>query len=327
MFCMYNILTIGDIKLDTFIVIPEASVMCKLQMPSCQLCLDYGKKIPVHDITSQIAGTASNVAIGLAKMKLKSAIYSVMGLDETHTLALDFLKRQNVITAHIKTEKGHPSSFAAVLNYKGETTQLVSHGNMRYRLPKKLPATEWMHISELGDDYEILYGEVARECAKKKIKISFNPGAVQISERKNELLELLKVTEVLFVNLSEAKLLLRVKGELEIHQIIVKLKALGPKYVVVTDGKNGAFAYDGKQLDFAPAFPAKFVEATGAGDSFSTGFLGALMHNQPHSEALRWGAVNAASVIGHVGPTTGLLTHTEIKRQLAARKTYKTREM
>ena len=324
---MYNILTIGDIKLDTFIVIPEGSVMCTLQMPACQLCLDYGKKIPVQDITSQIAGTASNVAISIAKMKLKSTIYSVMGLDETHAMALEFLKRNNVVTAHIKTEKDHPSSFAAVLNYKGETTQLVSHSKMRYRLPKKLPTTQWMHISELGEDYEKLYKDVITECKKKKIKISLNPGTVQIIERKKELLDLLKVTEVLFVNMSEARQLLQVNEETEIHNIIVKLKQLGSNYVVITDGKNGAYAYDGFQLDYAPAYPAKFVEATGAGDAFSAGFLGALMHNEHHDEALRWGAINAASVVSYVGPTAGLLSHLEIKRRCKTRPTYKTKEL
>ncbi len=324
---MYNILTIGDIKLDTFIVIPEASVMCKLQMPACQLCLDYGKKIPVEDISSQIAGTASNVAIGIAKMDRISAIYSVMGVDGTNTLAIEFLTKNNVVTKHIKAQKGHPSSFAAVLNYKGETTQLVSHSNMQYRLPKQLPETEWMHISELGDDYEKLYAEVARVSAKREILISFNPGVVQLTDKRPELFSLLKATTVLFLNMSEAKLLTSTKDEIEIHHLITKIKALGPQFVVITDGKNGAYAYDGLQLDYTPAFPAKFVEATGAGDAFSTGFLGALMHGRGHDEALRWGSVNAASVIAHVGPTRGLLTHTEIKKRLKARPSYKTKEM
>jgi sugar/nucleoside kinase (ribokinase family) len=324
---MYNILTIGDIKLDTFIVIPTASLMCKLQMPQCQLCLDFGKKIPVEQISSQIAGTASNVAIGIAKMDLVSAIYSVMGVDGTNTLAVNFLNKNNVVTRHIKTDKNHPSSFAAVLNYKGETTQLVSHGNMKYRLPKQLPDTEWMHISELGDDYEKLYAEVAKVSAKKEILISFNPGVVQLTEKKPELYQLLKATTVLFLNLSEAKLLLDIKSEIEIHRLIAKIKALGPQFVVITDGKNGAYAYDGLQLDFAPAFPGKMVEATGAGDAFSTGFLGALMHGQGHDEALRWGSVNATSVINFVGPTKGLLSHTEIKKRLKARPNFKTKEM
>ena len=90
---MYNILTIGDIKLDTFIVVEDANVMCELKMPACQLCIEYGKKIPVQDIDTQIAGSAPNVAIGLARMKQKTAVYAQMGKDILHKLAIEFLKQ------------------------------------------------------------------------------------------------------------------------------------------------------------------------------------------------------------------------------------------
>ena len=323
---MYDILTIGDIKLDTFIVIPEASVMCELKMPECKLCIEYGKKIPVEVIKSQIAGSAPNVAIGIAKMGKDAVIYSIMRADETRTLAIEFLTRHKVDPRHIKTQK-RSSSFAAVINYKGEATQLVSLGDVEYRLPKPCPKSAWMHISELGSGYERLYSDVVRYVRNKGIKISLNPAVVQIQERKKELLELLKSTGILFLNLSEAKMLLRVGEKIEIHNMMARLKQMGPAYVVVTAGPNGAYAFDGEQLDFAPAFPAERVEVTGAGDAFASGFLGAIMHGKKHGEALKWGSVNGASVIGHVGPTEGLLTHTEIKKRLKARPSYKTKEL
>ena len=95
---MYDLITVGDVKLDTFIVIPDAHVMCTLKMPECQMCIDYGKKVPVDAIASQIAGSAPNVAVGLAKMKLSTAVKSVMGKDATHILAGHFLKQHEVDT-------------------------------------------------------------------------------------------------------------------------------------------------------------------------------------------------------------------------------------
>ncbi len=322
---MYDLVTIGDIKLDTFIVIPDASVRCNLEKKACKLCIEYGKKIPVDEIRSQIAGSAPNVAISLAKMRKKTAVVSVMGKDITYHQTLEFLKAHKVSTRYIKTNN-HKSSFAAVLNFKGESTQLVSHGNAEFRFPKTSPKSRWIHVSELGGGYEKLYVDL-ESCAKRRgTKLSVNPGEIQIRERKRELMNLLKCTELLFLNRREAKLLLKTKTD-DVRTIMEKLKGLGPSYVIVTDGKQGAYAYDGTQLDYAPMFPGKRKEATGAGDAFAAGFLGAMIYGRPHREALMWGSVNAASVVQFVGPTEGLLTHTEIKRQLKARPRYKTKEL
>jgi sugar/nucleoside kinase (ribokinase family) len=182
-----------------------------------------------------------------------------------------------------------------------------------------------MHICELGDGYEDLYTE-AIAYGKKGTRISVNPGSIQIKERKPELFDLLAVSEVLFVNLVEARLIAG-KGDDSIRGLMSSLKALGPKYVVITDGARGAYASDGKQLDVVPAFPATIMEATGAGDAFASGFLGALLNEETHREALRWGSVNSASVIEHVGPTKGLLSHTEILKRLKAHPSFQAKEL
>lgn len=322
---MLDLISVGDVKLDTFIVIHDASVKCELKMPECKLCVNYGEKIPVDAFVTQIAGSAPNVAIGLAKMGLTTSVMSHMGEDEVYNQALHFLSKNKVDSSLIKTKKGIRSSAAVVLNFKGESTQLVDFVPQEYHLPAKIPAAKFLHICELGDGYEHLYKDALTH-AKKGVRISLNPGSIQIKEKKRELFELISVCEVLFLNMSEAHALLEKEGD-AIHGIMSMLKALGPKFVVVTDGARGAYAYDGEQLDVVPAFPATMKEATGAGDAFAAGFLGALIKGKPHREALRWGSINSASVIEHVGPTLGLLSHTEIGKLLKAHPSYQTKEM
>lgn len=324
---MYDMITIGAIKLDAFIAIPSASKTCSVNMPDCQLCIAYGRKNQAEDIDLQIAGSAPNVAVGLARMKQKTAVLSVMGQDIIYDKAVEFLKKNKVDPKYVKSTPGHDSSFAAVLNYKGESTQLVAHNGGEFTIPKKMSKTAWIHVSELGKGYQKLYKELSLCKEKKGVKISFNPGTVQIHEMRPEFKALLKCTEVLFVNKVEAQTILGTKEDETMQFMMGGLKKMGPKYVVITDGKNGAFAYDGEQLDYAPMFPGKRKEATGAGDSFATGFLGALLHGKSHAEALKWGSVNAASSVSEIGPTKGLLSHTEIKKRLKARPSYKTKEL
>ncbi|MFA5947187.1 MAG: carbohydrate kinase family protein [Patescibacteria group bacterium] len=322
---MLDLISVGDVKLDTFIVIHDASVKCELKMPDCKLCLAYGEKIPVEAFVTQIAGSAPNVAVGAARMGLSTSVLSHMGEDDVYNQALHFLSKNKVDSSNIKTKKNIRSSAAVVLNFKGESTQLVDFVPQEYHLPAKILATNFLHICEVGDGYEHLYKDAVLQ-AKKGIRISLNPGAIQIKEKKRELFDLLATCEVLFVNQSEARVLLEKEGD-TIHGIMAMLKALGPKYVVVTDGPQGAYAFDGKQLNVVPAFPGTMKEATGAGDAFATGFLGALIKGKTHREALRWGSVNSASVIEHVGPTLGLLTHTEIAKRLRAHPSFQTKEL
>ncbi len=322
---MLDVLTIGDIKLDTFIVIPDASVMCGLKERDCKLCLDYGAKIPIEYSSSEIAGSAPNVAVGIARMGHKSAVVSAMGKDITNTLAMDFLKHNGVETRFITAKDGRASSYAAVLSFKGESTQLAVLSDVDYRLPSPPPKTLWMHVGELGTGYERLYRDVIGAVRKSGVCVSFNPGQVQLKERKKDLFAMIAASEVLFVNRVEAAELLALPTSTAIRTVLTKLYALGADDVVVTDGANGAYAYDGKTAYFVPAFPGKRVEATGAGDAFVTGYLGALIHKKSADEALRWGSVNAASVIGTVGPTTGLLTDKAIIGRLAKKPTYKTK--
>lgn len=310
---MYDLVTVGDIKLDTFIILNNASVQCELKMPDCKLCLEYGAKISVDIADTQIAGSAPNVATGLARMGLKTAVVSNMGPDSTRSLALSHLKKEGVSTKLIRTVKGEVSASAVVLNYKGEKTILASYTKTAYRLPSNL-RTEWLYMSEMGPGYEALYKTIIAR-AKKGLHVGFNPGNVQVAERKPVLFDLIRQTSVLFVNVEEARLLTEKTSD-EFHQLASAVWALGPKYLVITDGPNGAYGFDGKTLVHLPIFPGPRVEATGAGDAFATGFLGALFHKQSPLEALRWGSVNSTSVVGKVGPTAGLLSTNQIKNRL-----------
>lgn len=323
---MLDLITIGDIKLDTFVVLGDASVQCQLKMPECMLCLEYGAKIVVNVVASQIAGTAPNVATGLARMGKKTAIISNMGKDGTRLLALETLKNENVSTKYIHEVPGEQSATSVVLNFKGEKTLLTSHIRHAYRLPKPMSKPKWIFVTEMGLGYEILYRQVVALAKNDGIKIALNPGSIQITERKKFLLDLIRYTDVLFVNLEEAQRITEEKS-LEIHHLATSLYKMGAKQVIITDGKNGAYAFEGKHLHFCPIFPGRLVEATGAGDAFSTGYIGALMNDLPHKEALRWGAVNSASVIGHVGPTKGLLSDAQIRTRLKKNSSFKTKEM
>lgn len=319
-------ITFGDIKLDTFVVLDDKIEGCELKMPECKLCIDFGAKIDVGDVDSQMAGSAPNVAIGLARLKRSTAIVSWMGEDGTKALAHKRLEEEGVATRFIQTTKGQQSSYSVVLNFKGERTILTSHIKQRYKIPAQLSKTKWFYVCEMGDDYETLYKTIGKYVREKKGLLAINPGSRQIEERKPVLFMLIKNSDLLFVNLEEAQ---AITGETtkEVHHLIKALWDLGPKQVVMTDGGNGAYGFDGEELYHVPIFPAKLKEMTGSGDAFATGYIGALMDGLNVPGALMWGAVNAASVVESVGPQAGLLSKTQIQKRLRERKSYKAKQL
>jgi sugar/nucleoside kinase (ribokinase family) len=318
---MYDVIAIGDIKLDTFVILDDASVSCELKMPECQLCLEYGAKITVDVVDSQIAGTAPNVAVGLARMNLKTAVMSNMGIDTTYQLAMTKLAEEGVSTKFIRPIKSIPSAYSVILTFQGDRTVLASQTKRIYTFPKPFPKTKWIYVGEMGHTYEKMFAQITSHIKKTKVKLGFNPGTIQIAERKHELFDLIAQTTVLFVNLQEAQAITGLKTD-EVHHLATALWKLGAKRVVITDGKQGSYDFDGEMLLKCPIFPGKVVGTIGAGDAFATGYVGCLIKNV-RAFPLVWGAINSASVVGKVGPQPGLLSDTHIIQRARKHKTFK----
>jgi len=318
---MYDLTSIGDIKLDVFIDLgKDAEVMCDINKKDCVMQIKYGEKIPVDSAVAMMAGSAPNVAIGVRRMGGSTTVVSVLGNDNTAILALEVLKSEGISTDYISISKGTKSSFAAVLNFKGESTILAVHEPHAYTLPENIK-TDWTFISELGPKYKELFEDLAL-IAKGGAKVGINPGAIQLEELDDTLFDLIRSCSLLIVNLDEARMLC--KCPTSDPKILARtLQELGPKTVIITDGKNGSYGTDDGRVFHAPAFPdGERVEATGAGDAFSTGVLSALIANEDLATAMMWGSVNASSVIKYVGPQEGLLTQQQINNLLKARPEY-----
>ena len=172
----------------------------------------------------------------------------------------------------------------------------------------------------MGHTYEKMFAQLTAHVKKTNVKLGFNPGTVQIAERKHELFDLIKQTSILFVNLQEAKAITELETD-EIHHLATALWGLGAKRIVITDGKHGSYDFDGEVLLKCPIFPGKVVGTIGAGDAFATGYIGCILKNSK-SFPLVWGAINSASVVGKVGPQAGLLSDVHILQHLRKYKSF-----
>lgn len=311
---MFDLISIGDATIDNFVQILDAEVKCNLDKSKCVLCVEYGSKIAVERLIHTVGGNAVHSAIGAARLKLKTAIYVNIGDDPSGKQILEKLKEEEVDTKYVKVIEGMESNLSTILTFKGERTIFAYHQDWKYQLPD-LEATKWVYFTSMSQSFtqSNLLNELSLYLQRTGAKLLYNPGTYQIQEGVKKYPKLLSLTEVFVVNKEEAE---KILGGSEIKKLLIKIVDLGPKMVVITDGSNGSFGFDGGKFYHLGVFPANLVEKTGAGDAFATGVLTGLFYGQDLTEAMRWGAANSAAVVERVGPSFGLLIYDQMQEKL-----------
>lgn len=323
----YDIVSLEDATSDTFLYLSEARVDCSLEKQKCFLSLTYGDKIPVDALSEEVGGNAANVAAGIAALGFKSALAGTVGNDERGKLIKKRLVERGVDTSALRLVKNSKTNYSVIITFQGERTILTYHHPRKY-IPLRLPPSKWIYLSSLEPQSKPLHRQVWQRVKTEKGSLAFNPGSRDIRRGLSSLKPILRLTGALFVNQQEAETILCMKsqkGKQHIKKLLKTLLGFGIRIVVITDGRKGAYATDGSKYYYIATFFAKRIEPTGAGDSFSSGFLGAIMHGKQVSEALAWGSVNAASVITKIGSQVGLLNKSQIIQLLKKHKNYKSR--
>jgi sugar/nucleoside kinase (ribokinase family) len=309
----YDIVSIGDTTIDAFVELHEASINCNVDHSECQLCLTYADKIPYEQLTILPAGNSTNNSVGSARLGLKNAFISAVGDDDKGRKIIDALSKEGIDTSHIKINPKSDTNFHIVLVFKGERTILIKHNDFQYDLPKGL-STKWIYFSSMAAGTEKFHKEFEKFLQKnKQIKLSFNPGTFQMRMGAKKLAGIYARTELLFLNREEAALVTEQKTR-DIKKLMAGMHKLGAKIAVITDGRDGSYASDGKTIWYLEEYPGPRIEATGAGDAYGTGFTGAIIHGKTIEEAMVWGTNNGGNVVLHVGPHKGLQT----KKQMEA---------
>ena len=315
---MFDLISVGDATIDTFIKIHDATVKCELNNVNCQICLNYADKIPVDKLEHLVAGNAANNAVGSSRLGLKTAIYVNVGSDDSGYRIKKTLAAEKVDPIYIKTNEGMESNYSAVINFLGERTILVYHQPWKYQLPD-LNEAKRIYLTSLSSSYteSTLIADVVAYIKKTGAKLTYNPGTYQLNNDVRKEVELLQNCEIFIVNKEEAQTILSLPKDTDFKLLLQGLKSLGPKYVFVTDGQKGSTAADGTNFYKIPEWPGARIEATGAGDSYATGATAAMHYGESLPEAMIWGAINGASVAHETGPQKGLLTLEEMKKRRA----------
>lgn len=318
-----DFLAIGDIVTDAFIELQDAQVHCNIDNENCMISMRFGDKIPYKDVTVVTAvGNSPNASVSAARLGLQSAVMTHVGNDDFGKECIDALNERGVITDFVTTEDNKKTNYHYVLSFNAERTILIKHEEFTYNLKKQIGdiIPKWVYFSSVGENSIEYHHDIARWVKENNIKLAFQPGTFQISLGAEKLRDIYEVSEIFFCNVEEAQKILKTNSR-DVKELLLKMHELGPKIVSITDGPQGAYAYDSYNDTywFHPIYPDPKppVERTGAGDSFSSTFTAAIALEKTVPEALSWGPINSMNVVQHIGAQAGLLTREKLEEYLA----------
>lgn len=315
-----DFIAVGDTVVDEFVKLKEARVNCDINHQDCTISMRWGDKIP-YDSSVLVpgVGNAANAAVAAARLGLSAGFVSNVGKDRFGEDILATFAKEGVDTTYVAINESIPTNHHYVLCYEAERTILIRHERYPYLIPDGLPPPAWMYLSSVGEHSEAFHTELAEWLRKHpETKLAFQPGTFQIKMGKEKLAGLYCAAELVSVNKEEAERILG-EGETDIKELLEKMRALGPKIVLITDGPSGAYAFDGTDMLKVPMYPdpAPPANRTGAGDAMTSTFVVALGLGKTLAEALLWGPINSMSVVQHVGAQKGLLTREKLEKFLA----------
>ncbi len=308
-----DVLCVGNATIDVFVLLHNLQKFSYDKF-SNSISFPLGEKIPLDEYQLCLGGNACNLSVGLSRLGLKTSLAAEVGSDEFSKKIINALTKEGVDQTFLDKEKRQTPFFNIVLSYEGDRTILDEKNPNTDGFDVRQMNPKLIYLTSINGDWGKVYQKTFE--TNNGSLFAFNPGTRQISEKLNEVLNLLPGIEILFVNLSEAQNLTKDFSP-DIKTVMSKLKNLGAKISVVTDGINGSYAIDksGEIYKLGVVSQEKPRERTGAGDSYAAGFMYGILTGRSISDAMKYGAINAESVIREIGAQKGLLTKEEIEQE------------
>ncbi|UJW83356.1 sugar kinase [Hydrogenophaga sp. SL48] len=292
---------------------------------------------PLDDASSftrTTAGAELNVAIGLARLGLRTGYLTRLGQDLFGRHIAAVLEREGIDHQQVVMDPEHPTGF--MLKSRSDDG---SDPQIQYF--RKGSAASHMQVGELSSAYgnsarhlhltgifvgvtpstrEVVF-ELAARSRAAGLSISFDPNLRPTLWRsKDEMVaclnQLSTYSDWVLPGIEEGRLL---TGRDSVQGIADFYLERGAKGVVVKLGPDGAFCATPTERGHVPGVPVpRVVDTVGAGDGFAVGVISGLLEGLSPAGATARGNAIGARVVQFPGDADGLPTRAELNALLKA---------
>jgi len=305
------------------------------------LMVETGRKVAAESITSHVGGGACNTAVSLARRGWQAAVLAKTGDDLNAAAVRQHLEANGVATERMITAAGLATGTAVMVASHDRNASIFVHRGANETLaPCDLPAEvfagiDLVYVAPLSSQSADCFPDLVARAKAGGAMVAANPGIRQLTSRTAQFVEALADVDLLSINRVEAETLVpafaaRAEGtdppppedaptllkrglgfggfEIGLLRFLAAVRAAGPRWVLVTDGTEGAWLASPEGVFWRPALPVTVQGTAGAGDSYTSTLAAALAEGTAPGEAMLQAAINAAAVVGALDTTSGLMT-------------------
>ncbi|MDC3412055.1 sugar kinase [Aquibacillus sp. 3ASR75-11] len=288
----------------------------------------------VDSFTRKVGGAEFNVAIGCARLGLKTGWITRLGQDEFGRFIYNFARGEGIDISEVELIEDFPTS----INFK-EIHADGSSKTFYYRQKSptlKLTAesleenffeqARLLHVTGVFpavNDQNIETVDRAIQLAKKhNVKISLDPN-IRLKlwseeKAKTTLLRWMRHVDYLLTGMEEAELLF---GTTDLNEVIDLAKKYSISHLFIKKGEEGATLWTNSHLYNEPAREnVKAVDTVGAGDGFDVGAIYGLLQDWSPEKILKFANVIGSMVVEVVGDNEGLPYLSEALNKLEDKK-------
>lgn len=325
-----KILTIGSLTKDLFLS-PRRELVINQSGRSC-LAFCLGDKIRIQKKHHTFGGGGANVAVGLSRLGCDVAVLGTLGKDTEGKEIQENLKQEGVSTEFLQFSEKE-SAFSTILSSSsGERIVFFAPGassdflNFDASILSKVDAVCLEHLPSASDG---VFQKIHQHFQAFPEKfLSWNPGRESLEKGVDTFKNFLSLIDVLLLNREEAQLFFKKKerfGDFSLEEATEYFSDFFAEgfqgKICITNGKDGAWGCDAKEVVFCPTLSTEPVDTLGAGDAFLSGFMGAILTGKTLSKAMKYATLNASAVVSHFGAHAGLQTREELCEQDASLET------
>lgn len=288
--------------------------------------------------TRSPGGAIANVAVGLARLGIRSRLVSGLGSDPFGRFMRKFLEGEGVDVSRVALSDLYPTALVFVSLDENRVPDFWLFNNPSADLMitendvgrRDIDGAAFLHAGTVSMVTEQARGatlKLIRLARDMGVRFHFDPNFRLHLWKDHEMLKHLALeicagSQVVKLNADELAFL---TGEGEVEAGATRLKELGADVVIVTLGPGGAWFLCDHGEGSVPGFEVEVVDTTGAGDGFAAGLLSVLarLDHWPPDKGDLEGAVRLANAVGamvttRTGAVAALPDSGQVKQMLVA---------
>lgn len=285
-----------------------------------------GKELTAEYLEVTLGSSSAIFASNLSSLGVNVAFIGKIGEDNFAKVVIDSLESKKVNTQHIIRSKLLKTGATIVLVYDQDRANITYPGAMSDLKISDidfsfLSTAIHMHFATcfmqpgIKNDLPSLFRRAKESGLTTSLDAQWDPE----EEWELPLEELLPFVDIFLPNMQEFKFLTRSSS---MEEGIRKISNYS-NMIIIKNGNDGAYGWNGNQLIHQPAFVNdRVVDTVGAGDSFDAGFIRDFIKKKPFRKCLETGALAGALNTTMAGGTAAFRDFETVRRLALERFNY-----